>query len=81
MKVRLTNNQGFYKDLFQGPKPEVKDFLAGLKAARELDSSQKTFEAGLALGLELQTKSDAYRQGYIAFLSVDMDGGQIEVVE
>jgi len=81
VKVRLTNNEGFYKDLFQGPKSEVKEFLAGLKAARELDSTQKTFESGLTLGLELQTKSEPYRQGYIAFLSIDMDGGKIEVVE
>jgi len=83
MKVRMTTEGGFYKDLFEGDKGQIRDFLSGFKEAKMIlkDPVNNTFAVGFTMGMNPDF-SQAQKDGVFAFLTHKDNGvGKIEVIK
>jgi len=83
LKVRVTTPEGFYKDLYEGDKGQIRDFLNGFKQAKATlkDPVNNTFAVGFTMGMNPDF-SQAQKDGVFAFLTHKDSGvGKIEVIK
>ena len=81
MKVLLTLDGGFSKEIFNGEKAQVKTFLEGYKEVMPLINTASTKEDAVKtlLGVVVMAGDVAWMLGAIARL--DNSQGKLEVVE
>lgn len=81
MKVLLTLDGGFSKEIFNGEKAQVKTFLEGYKEVTPLINTASTKEEAVKslLSVVVMAGDVAWMLGAIARL--DNDKGKLEVVE